>query len=158
MACQKSWKLCDVMYIVFIMSLSFYFVKSGRIERLYSKHDYFLGLMVRWAARKVWGWWRVGNTFREEWAGKTSPCPVDQFPQRIEWHVSWMYGQRMNFLWLWTNTWEEATSRRKILFWLEVWGDVVYYDGEGRVAGTSFRSLHLHLGWIGKQRKVKHWD
>lgn len=83
MACQESWKLCDVMYVVFIMPLSFYFVKSCRIEHLYFKNDYFLELMVRWATRKLWGWWRVRSTSREEWVGKTSPCPVDQFPLYI---------------------------------------------------------------------------
>lgn len=32
---------------------------------------------------------------------------------------------------------------------------MVDHDGEGRVAGTSFRSLHLHLEWTGKRGKDK---
>lgn len=79
------------MYVVFITSLSFCFVKSCRIERLYFKNDYFLELMVRWAARKLWGWWRVRSTFCEEWVGET------QFPLYIRKHQ--VFSRELSDMW-----------------------------------------------------------
>lgn len=82
------------------MSLSFDFVKSCRIECLYFRHDYFLGLMVKWAARKLWSWWRVRSTFCEEWVGKTQLPLYIQKHQVSSRELSDMWAESMGRGWI----------------------------------------------------------